>query len=131
MRCAKDLSCPDLDNDDQQQGYDIVLKAIKHPFNTIAENAGLNGDIIWNNILDSDKNNGNAKHNAINTGYNIRTEKECDLFKEGIIDPTRVTRTAVEKAASVAGTMLTTECVITKTPEDKKDETPAGGFGMM
>lgn len=52
-----------------------------------------------------------------------------DMFKSGIIDPTRVTRTALEKAASVAGTMLITECVITKLPEEK-DDLPAGGFGM-
>ena len=53
------------------------------------------------------------------------------MFEAGIIDPTRVTRTALEKAVSVAGTMLITECVVTNNPEDKKDELPAGGFGMM
>ena len=109
----------------------VIIDSIKAPFNTIAENAGLNGDIIWNSIVDTDSKNGNEKHNAINTGYNVRTEEQCDLFAEGIIDPTRVTRTAVEKAASVAGTMLTTECVVTKVPEENKSESPAGGFGMM
>ena len=131
MRCAKDIEVPSsFDNDDQRQGYDIILKAIKSPFNTIAKNAGLNGDVIWNGIVDADKSNGNESHNAINTGYNVRTEQQCDMFKVGIIDPTRVTRTTLEKAASIAGTMLTTECVVTKKPEDKKTETPAGGFGI-
>mgnify|MGYP003113424232 CR=1 FL=1 len=114
-------------NHDQKNGYDIIVKACFAPFDTICENAGLVPQMIWNNVaLDQDT----LKVNPA-IGYNILTGKIVNLAKEGIIDPTRVTRTALEKAVSVAGTLLLTECVITKTPDDKKDELPAGGFGLM
>jgi len=113
-------------NKDQKEGFDIIVKACFAPFDTICENAGLVPQVIWNLILvDPDTMKTNP---AI--GYNVLTGKRVNLAKEGIIDPTRVTRTALEKAASVAGTLLLTECVITKNPEDK-DDLPAGGFGML
>ena len=110
----------DFENDDQEQGYNIIVNACRAPYNIILKNAGLNADIIWTLLAPC----GESK------GWNVRVNNSCDMFKTGIIDPTRVTRTALEKAASVAGTMLITECVITKLPEEK-DDLPAGGFGMM
>jgi chaperonin GroEL len=109
-----------FENADQEQGYQIILEAIKAPFNTIMENAGKNGDVVWNMLEPC----------SDSIGYNVRVGDSCDMFEDGIIDPARVTRTALEKAASVAGTMLITECVITKVPEES-DEVPAGQFGMM
>ena len=90
---------------------DIVVKACHAPFNTIMENAGLNADVVWNTVNNS---------TLSNAGYDARNEKVVDMIKEGIIDPVKVTRIALEKAASVAGTMLTTECVVTNIKEDTK-----------
>ena len=100
------------ENEDQILGRDIVLKACKAPFEAILENAGLIADVIWNKIV---------THNANGTaaGYDVRTETVLeDMVDAGIIDPVKVTRIALEKAASVAGTMLTTECVVTDIPKD-------------
>ena len=88
-------------------------------------NAGLNADVIANDINKSKKKN---------AGYDARNEEHVDMFKAGIIDPVKVTRTAIEKAASVASTMLTTDCVITSIKEDGAEADPGmmgGGFGMM
>ena len=101
------------ENEDQTLGRDIVLKACKAPFESILENAGLNPEVIWNKIV---------THNANGTeaGHDVRTETVLeDMVDVGIIDPVKVTRIALEKAASVAGTMLTTECVITDIPKDE------------
>ena len=101
------------ENEDQTLGRDIVLKACKAPFESILENAGLNPEVIWNKIV---------THNANGTeaGYDVRTETVLeDMVDVGIIDPVKVTRIALEKASSVAGTMLTTECVITDIPKDE------------
>ena len=113
------------DNSEQEIGRDIVIAAIKAPFEAILSNAGENGTTVWNNIQ-------NASHIS-NIGYDVRNEEVVDMIATGIIDPTRVTRTALEKAASVAGIMLTTECVVTNIKDDS-DPSPApmgGGFGMM
>ena len=121
MRCLDIGDQSMLENEDQYRGWDIIVKSIQSPFRTILENCGLNPDVVWNKI-------DNTSHT---TGFDARREEVVDMFNAGIIDPTRVTRTALEKAASVAGTMLITECIVTKIPEDKKEELPAGGFGMM
>ena len=100
------------ENDDQVLGRDIVVKACKAPFNAILENAGLNPDVVWNQIVTN-----NADGTA--AGYDVRTETVLeDMVAAGIVDPVKVTRIALEKAASVAGTMLTTECVVTDIPKD-------------
>ena len=99
------------ENEDQILGRDIVVKACKAPFEAILENAGLNAEVVWNQIV---------THNANGTaaGYDVRTETVLeDMVDAGIIDPVKVTRIALEKAASVAGTMLTTECVVTDIPK--------------
>jgi len=125
MRAVQNLSRDNktkFENEDQEEGYKLTLKACESPFKVILDNAGINGDITWTMLAPCEE----------ETGWNVREGDSCNMFKAGIIDPTRVTRTALEKAVSVAGTMLITECVVTKDPEvDKKDELPAGGFGMM
>jgi len=113
------------DSDEQDLGRDIVLAAIKAPFEDILRNAGLDSSRVWVEIQNAS--------GIDNIGYDVRNEEVVDMLQAGIIDPTRVTRTALEKAASVAGTMLTTECVITNIKDDS-DPAPAamgGGFGMM
>ena len=100
------------ENEDQILGRDIILKACKAPFNTILENAGLNPDVIWNQIVTTGE--------GTLSGYDVRTETVLeDMVDAGIVDPVKVTRVAIEKAASVAGTMLTTECVITDIPKEE------------
>ena len=117
----------DVDNDDQLMGVEIVKSACKTPFNIIMENAGLNPEVIWNKILD-----GTLNHKKNEHGFDARKEKVVDMYEAGIIDPAKVTRVALEKAASVAGTMLTTECLITSIPDDKEENTanPMAGMGM-
>jgi chaperonin GroEL len=113
----------DVENGDQDLGVGIVQAACQAPFNKIMENSGLTPEVIWNKI----ESEGKGK------GFDARTEKVVDMFESGIIDPCKVTRTALEKAASVAGTLLTTECVITNLPGEEGKEPPmaGGGFGMM
>lgn len=111
----------DYENDDQLLGRDIIIKACSAPFNAILENAGLNADVVWNQIV---------THNANGTtaGYDVRTETVLDdMVDVGIVDPVKVTRIALEKAASVAGTMITTECVMT----DIKEDNPAPAQPQM
>ena len=120
-RCVHRMTASDkCENDDQKEGYGIIMKACQAPFQTIIENAGKNGEVIWTLLSAC----------SDNTGWNVREGDSCDMFKAGIIDPTRVTRTALEKAVSVAGTMLITECVITELPEESEEVSP-GQFGMM
>ena len=100
------------ENEDQKLGRDIVLKACKAPFEAILENAGLNAEVIWNKIV--------TTGDGVRSGYDVRTETILeDMVDVGIIDPVKVTRIALEKASSVAGTMLTTECVVTNIPKDE------------
>jgi len=98
---------------DETIGAEILLTAIEKPFIQILKNAGIDK---YHTILAEVENNFK--------GYNIKTEEYVDMIKEGIIDPTKVTRTALENAVSVAGTMLITECTIVDDPEDKKEDDP-------
>ncbi|MBP7238612.1 MAG: chaperonin GroEL [Saprospiraceae bacterium] len=104
-------------NDDETIGIQIVKKALEAPLRTIAENAGVEGSVVLQEVLKS--------KGAL--GYNARTDKYEDLKKAGVIDPTKVTRIALENAASIAAMILTTECVI----NDKKEENAGGGGGHM
>lgn len=99
-----------FENEDQRIGSSIVIEALKSPFNTIMNNAGLNGEAIWVTIRKTKK------------GYDVRNGKEVDMYKAGIIDPTKVARIALEKAASVAGQLLITSTVISIDPESKKED---------
>ena len=94
---------------DEKTGGMIVLKALEAPIKQIAMNAGVDGGVIVNNILSSKK--------GVNYGYNALSDEYCDMIDAGIIDPTKVTRSALQNAASVAATLLTTEVLVTDIPE--------------
>ena len=108
---------------DQQIGVSIISKAVEAPLRALVANAGLEGAVIVQEVLQSKG----------NTGFNVATEKYEDLVKAGVVDPKKVTRTALQNAGSIAGLLLTTECLITEIPE-KEPPMPAGGghdHGMM
>jgi len=109
-------------NEDETIGIQIVKKAMEAPLRIIAENAGVEGSVVFQKVLSS--------KGAI--GYNARTDVYEDLKKAGVIDPTKVTRIAVENAASIAGMILTTECVVNDKPKDKEGSHghSHGGGGM-
>ena len=125
IRCVESLETLQGDNDDENTGIQIVKRAIEEPLRQIVANAGLEGAIIVQKVKDG----------AGDFGFNARTDKYEKFFETGVIDPAKVTRVALENAASIAGMFLTTECVIS----DKKEENPApampnpgmGGMGMM
>ncbi len=114
---------------DQQIGVDIVRRALEEPLRQIVENAGLEGSVIVNNV----------KEGKDAYGFNAATEKYEDLLKAGVLDPTKVTRYALENAASVSGLLLMTEALITDKPEESGPAMPAmppgggmpGGMGGM
>ncbi|MBM3521277.1 MAG: chaperonin GroEL, partial [Alphaproteobacteria bacterium] len=106
-------------NHDQQVGVDIVRKALETPARQIAENAGSDGSVIVGKVLES--------KNA-NWGFDAQVGEYCDMVKAGIIDPTKVVRSALQDAASVAGLLVTTEAMVAEKPE-KKPAMPAGGPG--
>ena len=112
-------------NEDENIGVNIVRKALEAPLRTIAENAGVEGSVVLQRVL-------NSKGDM---GYNARTDKFEDLKIAGVIDPTKVTRIALENASSIAGLVLTTECVISEKPskESSSPSMPHGGGmpGMM
>jgi chaperonin GroEL len=109
------------DNDDQRFGIEIVRKAIQMPLRQIAENAGEDGAVIAGKVLDKDE---------YNWGFDAQTGEFKDLVKSGIIDPTKVVRTALQDAASVAGLLVTTEAMVAEKPEKKAPAMPPGGGGM-
>jgi len=108
-------------NADENTGIAIVRKSLEEPVLIISANAGIDGSIVVQNIKD-----GKADY-----GFNARTEKYENLFKAGVIDPTKVTRVALENAASIAGMLLTTECVVADKPEPKSAMPPMGGAPGM
>jgi chaperonin GroEL len=107
-------------SDDYHTGVLIIRKAIEAPLRTIVQNGGGSAEVVINEVK-----GGNG-----NMGYNARTEKFEDLVVAGIIDPTKVTRLALQNAASIASLLLTTECVVANSKEDEKPQLPQGGFGM-
>ena len=105
-------------NDDQTRGIDIVRKALYSPVRQIAQNAGHDGAVISGKLLES---------NDPALGFNAQTEQYEDLVKAGVIDPTKVVRTALQDAASVAALLITTEAAVSELPEDKPAPAMAGG----
>jgi len=105
-------------NDDQTRGIDIVRRALQSPVRQIAENSGVDGAVVAGKLLEQDD---------ANFGFDAQNEVYCDLVAQGIIDPTKVVRTALQDAGSIAGLMITTEVMITDLPEDKASAGPAGG----
>ena len=122
IRAAETLKGLKGDNEDETTGIHIVARAIEEPLRQIAENAGLEGSVIINKI----------REGKGDFGYNARTDEYVNMFEAGVIDPTKVSRIALENAASVAGMFLTTECAITDIPEkEPAPAMPAGGMGGM
>ena len=114
-----------LDNAEEQIGVDILLRALEEPIRQIANNAGKEGSIVVERVRESDE---------TNFGYNAQTDVYEDLVEAGVIDPTKVTRTALQNAASIAGLLLTTECVVVERPQEEKGGgggMPGGGMGDM
>jgi chaperonin GroEL len=109
------------DNDDETTGILIVKRALEEPLRQIVENAGLDGAVVAQKV----------KEGKDDFGYNVRTEKYENLLKSGVIDPTKVARIALENAASIAGMLLTTECVLATHKEEKEPKMPMGpgGYG--
>ena len=110
-----------MDDSEEQMGVRIVRRALEEPTRQIAENAGMEGSIVVERIREKDQ---------LNYGYNAQTNKYEDLVKNGVIDPTKVTRTALQNAASIAALLLTTEAVVAEQKE-KEDAMPAPGGGGM
>jgi chaperonin GroEL len=105
-------------NDDERVGIEIVRKAVQTPLRQIAESAGEDGAVISGKILDRDE---------YNWGFDAQTGEFKDLVKAGIVDPTKVVRTALQDAASVAGLLVTTEAMVAEKPEKKAPAMPGGG----
>lgn len=105
---------------DEATGIQIVARAIESPLRTIVENAGGEGSVVINKVMEGKK----------DFGYDAKSEQYVDMLKAGIIDPKKVTRIALENAASVAGMILTTECALVDIPEDAPAMPPMGGGGM-
>lgn len=114
LRCIKSLDDCKYDNDDERLGIEIIRKAIEEPFKVIMKNAGLPVDVIMHNII-------NVDPKVYDTGYNVYNDKYEMFFDTGIIDPVKVTRVALENAASVAGLLLTTSYTIYNVGEEKDE----------
>ncbi len=117
-------SLPDLKKmkltGDQQIGVDLVIRALEEPTRQLAENAGREGSVVVDQV----------KKEQTNVGFNVMTEKYEDMVTAGIIDPTKVARTALQNAASIAGLLVTTEAVVVEKPEEEKaPPMPPGGYG--
>ncbi|MGR3311046.1 MAG: chaperonin GroEL [Candidatus Brocadiales bacterium] len=110
---------------DEAVGVDIVRRALEAPLRQIADNAGLSGSVVVQKVKESDG----------NMGYDVSSNKYCDMMKAGIIDPTKVVRTALQNAASIASLLLTTDAIVGQIPEKKKSMPAAGmppsGYGDM
>ena len=118
LRCLPVLEALKL-HGDEQIGVDIVKRAIEEPLRALAINAGVEGSIVVQEV----------KKRKGNEGYNVATAEYEDLVKAGVVDPKKVTRTALQNASSIAGLLLTTECLITELPEKEKPAPMGGGHG--
>jgi chaperonin GroEL len=121
LRCLNAIDTVKPENDDERIGVDIVKRAIEYPTRALAENAGVEGSVVVQEV----------KKRKGNDGYNVSTGDYEDLVKAGVVDPKKVTRTALQNAASIAGLLLTTECLITEIPEKEKKAPAPGGHGGM
>ncbi|MDH3271654.1 MAG: chaperonin GroEL [Gemmatimonadota bacterium] len=120
LRAQAKLAKMQLEREDEQIGVQILYRALEHPIRLIAENAGAEGSIVVAKV----------REGKGGFGYNAQTDVYEDLTKAGVIDPTKVVRTALQNAASIAGLLLTTECVVVDMPEDEP-AMPGGGMGGM
>ncbi len=120
VRASTALAKVKTDNEDEKTGISIIERAVEEPLRQIVENAGIEGSVVVAKVKDGKG----------DFGFNAKTEKYENLYKSGVIDPAKVVRIALEHAASVAGMLLTTECVIADIPEDEPAMPPMGGGGM-
>jgi chaperonin GroEL len=109
-------------NADQKAGIEIVRRALQAPVRQIAENAGVDGAVVVGKLMDQ----GDSS-----IGFDAQSESYVDMFKAGIIDPTKVVRTALQGSASVASLLITTEAMVAEKPEKKQPPMPGGGMGGM
>jgi len=121
LRCVAAIDAVKTMNEDEQIGVGIIKRAIESPLRALAINAGVEGSVIVDAV----------KKSKGNEGYNVATGEYEDLVKAGIVDPKKVTRSALQNAASIAGLLLTTECLITDLPEKNKPAPMGGGGGGM
>ena len=124
LRCQAALDAMKLDREDEQIGVQILRRALEHPIRLIAQNAGAEGSIVVERV---------RSHKSASHGYNAQTETYEDLVEAGVIDPTKVVRSALQNAASIAGLLLTTEAVVVEKPMDEPaaPAMPGGGMGGM
>jgi len=130
LYASQDLDKVKFKGADQKAGIDLVKKALEAPIRQIVANAGVDGSVVVGKLLEGKK---------ASQGYDAQNEEYCDMFAKGIIDPTKVVRTALQDAASIAGLLITTEAMVADKPEEK-DSAPAmppggmgglGGLGVM
>jgi chaperonin GroEL len=121
LRASDSLAKLTGDNEDETTGIAIVRRAVEEPLRTIVQNAGFEGSVVINKI----------KEGKGDFGFNARSEKYENMFKAGVIDPTKVSRVALENAASIAGMMLTTECVVAEKPKKEEPHMHPGGAPDM
>ena len=121
LKASKVLVGMTGDNEDQNQGIQIIARALQAPIRQIAENAGVEGSIVVGKVMES---------KDANFGYNAQTEKYEDLVASGVIDPAKVVRTALQDAASVAALMITTEAAVAEKPKKDSGQSMGGGGGM-
>jgi chaperonin GroEL len=121
IRCLPAIDGVKGANEDENIGVGIVKRAVEAPLRSLAQNAGVEGSVIAEAV----------KKSKGNEGYNVATGEYEDLVKAGIVDPKKVTRSALQNAASIAGLLLTTECLITEAPEKEKPAPAPGGHGGM
>jgi chaperonin GroEL len=122
IRCLEAIDKVKGSNEDERIGVEIVKKAVEFPTRALANNAGEEGSVVVEEV----------KKRKGNEGYNVADNTYEDLVKAGVVDPKKVTRTALQNAASIAGLLLTTECLITEIPEkEKKGQMPGGHGGGM
>lgn len=115
LRCQEEIDKLKIDDPDEKTGAKIVQKALEAPLRQIAENSGLDGAVVVQKVKESDN---------VNFGFNAEKDKFEDLVKAGIIDPTKVVRSALENGSSMAALLLTTEALITEKPEKKEEKSP-------
>ncbi|MFL5329847.1 MAG: chaperonin GroEL [Gemmataceae bacterium] len=119
LRASEGLRARDLSHD-EEIGFNIIVRACKAPIKQIVDNAGADGNIVAAKVLEN---------KDVNFGFNAREDKFCDMVREGIIDPTKVVRSALQNAASVSTLLLTSDALVAEMPKDDKKSAPAGGGG--
>jgi chaperonin GroEL len=122
LRSSSGLKAPKDLSHDEEIGYNIVVRACRAPIQQISENAGQDGAVVMNKVLDN---------KDTNYGYDARSDRYCDMVKEGIIDPTKVVRSALQNAASVSTLLLTSDALVAEIPKEEKKPAGGGGYDDM